>query len=58
MAPQTDDVPTALTPNSFTRAGYSFSGWNTAAGGSVVAYVDAATPPLAECHSLCRVDDT
>ena len=29
MATQTTNVPAALTPNAFTRAGYSFSGWNT-----------------------------
>ncbi len=29
MAPQIANVPTALTLNTFTRAGYSFSGWNT-----------------------------
>ena len=31
-----------LTANSFTRAGYSFTGWNTAADGSVSAYADGA----------------
>ena len=42
MALETDNVPTVLTPNSFTRAGYSFSNWNTAAGGSGTAYADGA----------------
>ena len=27
MAPQVASVPTALTPNTFTRAGYTFAGW-------------------------------
>ncbi|MDB4273901.1 InlB B-repeat-containing protein, partial [Algibacter sp.] len=31
-----------LTSNSLTRAGYSFTGWNTAADGSVSAYADGA----------------
>ena len=34
MDPQTASVPTALTANTFTRTGYTFSGWNTAANGS------------------------
>jgi len=42
MSPQTADVPTALTPNSFTRTGYSFSGWNTASDGSGTAYADGS----------------
>ena len=36
------NVPVALTPNSFTRAGYAFTGWNTAANGSGTAYADQA----------------
>jgi uncharacterized repeat protein (TIGR02543 family) len=42
MDPQTTNVPTALTLNTFTRTGYSFSGWNTAANGSGTAYADSA----------------
>ena len=34
MASETDDVAAALTTNSFTRSGYTFNGWNTAANGS------------------------
>ena len=33
MSTQTANVPTALTLNAFTRIGYTFSGWNTAASG-------------------------
>jgi len=33
----------ALTPNAFTRAGYSFERWNTAADGSGTDYTDAQT---------------
>ena len=43
MSTQTANVPTALTLNTFTRTGYSFSGWNTAANGSGTAYADGAT---------------
>ncbi len=43
MAPQTANVPAALMPNSFTRTGYTFSGWNTVAGGGGTAYADGAT---------------
>ncbi len=43
MGNQINNVPTALTANSFTLAGFSFSGWNTAANGSGTAYADGAT---------------
>ena len=43
MSPQTANVPAALTTNTFTRAGYTFSGWNTAANGSGTTYADGAT---------------
>ena len=43
MTPQVANVPAALTLNTFTRTGYSFSGWNTAANGSGTAYADGAT---------------
>jgi uncharacterized repeat protein (TIGR02543 family) len=33
----------ALAPNSFTRAGYTFIGWNTQADGSGISYADQAT---------------
>jgi uncharacterized repeat protein (TIGR02543 family) len=42
MSPQTANVPTALTLNAFTRTGYSFSGWNTTAGGTGTAYANGA----------------
>ena len=32
-----------LTPNTFTRDGYTFAGWNTAANGSGTAYADGAS---------------
>ena len=37
----TYNAPAALTGNAFTRAGYSFAGWNTAKDGSGTAYADA-----------------
>ena len=43
MTPQTANAPTALTLNTFERAGYSFSGWNTEANGSGTAYADGVT---------------
>ena len=43
MTAQTANVPTALTANAFTRTGYTFSGWNTAANGTGTAYADGAT---------------
>jgi len=35
-----------LTLNTFTRTGYSFSGWNTAANGSGTSYADGASYPF------------
>ena len=35
MAAQTSDTATNLTPNSFTRTGYTFTGWSTSPTGSV-----------------------
>ena len=43
MANQTASAATALTANSFTRAGYSFTGWNTLADGTGTAFADAAS---------------
>ena len=42
MGPQIADGPTALMANTFTRGGYTFSGWGTSADGPVV-YSDGAT---------------
>jgi hypothetical protein len=43
MSPQTSNVPTALTINTFTKTGCSFVEWNEAADGSGAAYSDGAT---------------
>jgi uncharacterized repeat protein (TIGR02543 family) len=52
MAAETDNTPTALTPNAFTQTGYSFSGWNTLAGGSGTGYGDGATYPFTSSVTL------
>lgn len=43
MSAQTALGSTALTTNTFTRTGYAFVGWSTAADGSGTAYADGAT---------------
>ncbi|GEM_PF-2713014 len=47
VASQTTNVETATTvsANGFTRAGYTFTGWNTAADGTGTAYAAGATVP-------------
>ena len=45
-SPQTTNIATALTANTFTRTGYTFTGWNTAADGSGTSYADQATYPF------------
>jgi uncharacterized repeat protein (TIGR02543 family) len=52
MAPETASAPTALTLNTFTRTGYTFTGWNTVAGGSGTAYADGATYPFTASVTL------
>jgi uncharacterized repeat protein (TIGR02543 family) len=43
MTPQVSGVPAALNANTFTRAGYVFTGWNTATDGTGTAYANRAT---------------
>ena len=43
MTAQSTNVATNLTANSFTRSGYTFSGWNTVAAGGGTAYADSAS---------------
>ena len=54
MAPQTVTAKkdTALNANSFTRKGYNFKGWNTAADGTGDSYADGATVNLTENTTL------
>nr|GAP19065.1 protein containing VCBS repeat [Levilinea saccharolytica] len=42
MSPQVANTATPLTPNAFTRSGFTFSGWNTNAGGTGTSYADGA----------------
>ncbi len=43
MANQVANVPTALTSNTFSRTGYTFSGWNTVDVGGGTSYANGAT---------------
>ena len=43
MSSETDNAPTALSTNTYTRSGYGFIGWNTVANGSGTAYANGAT---------------
>jgi uncharacterized repeat protein (TIGR02543 family) len=52
MAVERDNTPTALTINRFTRAGYAFTKWNTAANGSGVSYANGATYPFKKSITL------
>lgn len=52
MEIQFGDSPAALTANSFTRAGYRFSGWNTAESGLGTAYGDQASYAFSESTTL------
>jgi hypothetical protein len=46
MASESASGTTALTANAFTRTGYTFTGWNTVAGGSGTAYANGANFPF------------
>jgi uncharacterized repeat protein (TIGR02543 family) len=52
MANETENTPTALTTNTFTRTGYNFEGWNTIAGGSGTEYANNATYPFTASATL------
>ena len=52
MANQVASSPTALSANAFTRTGYTFTGWNTAANGSGTPYADGATYPFSASTTL------
>ena len=43
MAPQKSGSAEALEPNAFTRVDYAFTGWNTKADGTGIAYANGAT---------------
>ena len=42
LTPQTAGIPTSLKSNTFTRSGYSFTGWNSLADGTGYRYADGA----------------
>jgi uncharacterized repeat protein (TIGR02543 family)/LPXTG-motif cell wall-anchored protein len=52
MARQTGNSAAALTRNAFTRTGYTFGGWTTAADGSGTAYADLASYPFTSSTTL------
>ncbi len=52
MANETNNSSTALTANSYLRTGYTFTGWNTVAGGTGTAYADGATYPFTASTTL------
>ena len=43
MASETGSLPIVLNSNTYTRAGFTFGGWNSAADGSGTAYADGAS---------------
>lgn len=47
MAPESSNAPRPLPYDTFTRAGYTFSGWNTAANGAGASYPNGSTYPFA-----------
>jgi uncharacterized repeat protein (TIGR02543 family) len=52
MATETENAPTALSADAYTRAGYSFTGWNTSASGNGTAYAAGATYSFAANTTL------
>jgi hypothetical protein len=52
MSSQTGSSATNLPTNTFTRTGYNFAGWNTAADGSGTAYADGASYPFTSGATL------
>src|SRR5487761_2057368 len=55
MANETHSSATALTPNAFTRTGYTFSHWNTAADNSGTSYADGASYPFTASVTLYAI---
>jgi uncharacterized repeat protein (TIGR02543 family) len=52
MASQIGSTSTNLSPNTFTRAGYIFTGWNTAADGTGTNYGNSATYNFASSSNM------
>lgn len=52
MSTQSSTVPSTISSNSFSRFGYTFAGWNTAADGSGTSYADQASFSFASDQTL------
>ena len=52
MAVERENTPTGLTGNRFTRTGYTFVDWTTAANGSGTTYANGATYPFRKSTTL------
>ena len=52
MAPQVATQPANLTPNAFSRSGYTFASWNTAADGSGITFVNGSLFPFSSNVTL------
>lgn len=52
MANEADNTPTTLTLNAFTRASFTFSDWNTVAGGGGTPYADGTTYSFTKSTTL------
>lgn len=52
MTPQDAAAPTALNPNTLTRSGFMFAGWNTEQDGAGAAYANGATFEFTEDTTL------
>ncbi len=55
MSNQTSCSSSVLTSNTFTRAGYTFSGWNTASDGSETSYNNGASFPFNESKTMYAI---
>jgi outer membrane protein OmpA-like peptidoglycan-associated protein len=55
MSPETKSAPTALTPNAFTRAKYTFARWNSAPDGSGTNYTNGAVYPFTKSITLFAI---
>jgi LPXTG-motif cell wall-anchored protein/uncharacterized repeat protein (TIGR02543 family) len=52
MSTQSASTATALSTNTFTRSGFTFAGWNTAANGTGTAYANGASYPFTSNTTL------
>jgi uncharacterized repeat protein (TIGR02543 family) len=52
MSTESHNVATALTTNTFTKAGYTFAGWDTSVAGTTVVYTNGASYPFTASTTL------